>query len=63
MVTKMRLKFHVEAVDWNNALNQLHMISDEKAENKNKEHVMTIVNDILPRLGKDTKAFFKGEKS
>jgi hypothetical protein len=33
-----------------NVLNQLGILSDEKAEEKNKHHIMTIVNDISPRL-------------
>ncbi len=59
MVAKMRFKFHANAVDWNNVLNQLNIISDDKAEAKIKDHVMTIVNDILPRLGYDVEKFFK----
>lgn len=58
-VTKMRLKYHVNAADLNNALNQMHIISDEKAEARNEKHVMTIVNDILPRLGKDVDSVFR----
>ena len=32
---------------------------DEKAEERNKKHVMTIVNDILPRMGYDVEEYFK----
>lgn len=58
-VTAMRFKYHANATDINNALNQLHIISDEKAEERNKKHVMTIVNDILPRMGYDVEEYFK----
>lgn len=52
-VAKMRLNFHATACDWNNVLNQLHVLSDEKAEARNRNHVKVIINDILPRLGKN----------
>ena len=62
-IAKMRLHFHASACDWNNVLNQLHVISDEKAEIRNKNHVMTIMSDILPRLGYDTEAIFTKKQS
>ena len=49
-----RFKYHANMTSVINALNQLGILSDEKAEVKNKHHVMTIVKDILPRL--DAKA-------
>ena len=61
-LAKIRLDFHATACDWNNVLNQLHIISDEAAEERNKKHVMIIVNDVLPRLGCDVEKFFKEEE-
>lgn len=45
-----RYKYHANMTSVVNVLNQLGILSDEKAEEKNKHHVMTIANDILPRL-------------
>ena len=53
VVTKIRFKYHANMLSVNNALNQMHFISDEKAEMKNKHHTMLIFNDILPRMGYD----------
>ena len=52
-VAWMRLKYHANFVEMVNACNQLHILSDDKAEETNKRHVMVVVNDILPRLGID----------
>lgn len=59
IVAKARLKYHLEAVDVNNVLNQLGIRSDEKAEEKGKYHTMTIFTDILPRLGYDMSSLKK----
>ena len=53
IVTKLRFKYHANMLSVNNALNQMHFISNEKAETKNKRHTMLIFNDILPRMGYD----------
>lgn len=45
-----RFKYHANMTSVVNVLNQLGILSDEKAEEKNKHHIMTIVNDISPRL-------------
>ena len=58
-IARLRLHYHATACDLNNVLNQLHILSDEKAEQKNCNHVMIIVNDIAPRLGKDVAAISK----
>lgn len=50
-VAKVRFHYHAVMLDLNNALNQLRILSDDKAEKNNERHTMTIVNDILPRLG------------
>ena len=53
IVAKMRLHYHANLIDVVNVGNQLGIISDEKAEEMNKHHVMTIFTDIFPRLGID----------
>lgn len=60
-VANMRYHYHLNMIDVCNALNQLHLMSDEKAENRNKNHVMIIFNDCLPRLGKDM-SFLKDDE-
>lgn len=63
IVAKMRFVYHSNMLDVVNVLNQLHIISDDKAEMKNKNHFMTIVTDILPRLGYDVESLLKEEES
>lgn len=54
-VAKVRFKYHANMIDIVNVGNQLHILSDDKAEKLNKNHTMTIFNDILPRIyGKET---------
>ncbi len=60
-VAKARFMYHANACSIVNVLNQLGLMSDEKAEASNKKHVMTIVNDICPRLGIDTEKVFEEE--
>lgn len=50
VVAKAREVYHTNMVDVVNAANQLHIINDEKAEELNKHHVMTLVEDVLPRV-------------
>ena len=52
-VAKIRFWYHANRLDINNALNQLHLMSDRKNEESNRKHVMIIFSDILPRLGYD----------
>ena len=59
IVTNLRYHYHFEAIDINNVLNQFGLRSDEKAEECAKNHVMTIFEDILPRLGYDTSKYFQ----
>jgi len=61
IVAKMRFEYHGAALDFNNVLNQLGIRKDEKAEEVAKHHVMTIVNDICPRLGYDVSQLAKKE--
>lgn len=58
LVAQLRYRYHLNAIGINNILNQLRLRSDEKAEECAKKHVMTIFNDILPRLGYDTEGIF-----
>ena len=59
-ITNVRFQYHLAAIDVNNALNQLKLRSNEKADECAKKHTMTIFNDILPRLGYNVESMFKG---
>lgn len=55
IVAKARETYHTNMTSVVNAANQLKLISDEKANLLNKRHVMTLVNDVWPRLyGEET---------
>lgn len=62
LVAKVRFNYHANACSVVNVLNQLGLMSDEKAEARNKNHVMTIVNDICPRLGLDPSKFISSDE-
>ena len=49
-VAKIRLKYHLNALDLYNSLNQLHLVSDEKANNANKNHLKNCI-ECYERLG------------
>ena len=49
-VAKAREVYHMNMIELVNVGNQLKLIKDEKAEDMNKRHVMTLVNDVWPRL-------------
>lgn len=49
MVAKIRLQYHLNMIDLVNAGNQLHFISDEKADNANKNHLKNCI-DCYERL-------------
>lgn len=57
MIAFLRAKYHVNMLDIVNALNQLHLMSDDKAEEKAKNHVMRFF-ECQERLGKDVKSVF-----
>jgi hypothetical protein len=57
VVAALRFKYHANMLDVNNVLNQLGLRNDEKAEEKGAYHAMTIINDVLPRLGYDVEGF------
>lgn len=50
MIANIRLKYHLNALDLYNSLNQLHLVSDEKAEEANKMHLKKCI-DCYSRLG------------
>ena len=62
-IAKIRLNYHANMVSMNNVLNQLNIISDERAEERNKNHVIIILTDIYPRLGKDVGKIFENFES
>lgn len=39
LVAKMRLTYHLNMLDVVNVANQLHLLGDEKADQKNKGHL------------------------
>ena len=57
-VAKMRFKYHLEAIEMNNVLNQLGIRSNAKADECAKRHFMTLIEDVMPRLGYDTSSLF-----
>lgn len=50
VVAKLRLSYHLNMIDFCNVANQLHLLSDEKAELENKIHLKECV-DCYGRLG------------
>lgn len=50
VVAKARLHYHLNMIDICNVANQLHLMSDDKAERANKEHVRNVF-DCYMRLG------------
>lgn len=51
-VAVMRFKFHANMTSIVNVANQLHILTDDKANEMNKHHVMECF-DALERLGYD----------
>ena len=50
MIAKAREVYHANMTSVINAANQLKLIKDEKADELNKRHVMTLINDVWPRI-------------
>lgn len=50
VVAKVRQHYHTNMIDINQVRAQLHLISDEKLEESNRNHFLTLVNDVWPRL-------------
>lgn len=61
-VTKMRYRYHLEAIELNNVLNQLGIRSNDKAEECAKKHCMTLFTDIFPRMGYDISSLYEEEE-
>lgn len=59
VIAKARFWYHANALDINNVLNQIGIRNDEKAEERGKYHTMTIITDVLPRLGYDVESKLK----
>lgn len=49
-IARIRLKYHMNMLDVYNSLNQLHLVSDEKADNANRDHFKKCI-DCFTRLG------------
>lgn len=49
-VAKIRLAYHLNMLDVNNVLNQLHLMRDDKADMNNKNHLKKCI-ECYTRLG------------
>ena len=49
-IARIRLKYHMNMLDVYNSLNQLHLVSDERADNANRDHFKKCI-DCFNRLG------------
>ena len=58
LVAKLRYHYHLNAIEINNVLNQLHIRDDLTAERKGKEHFYEIL-DCLDRLGYDVNGYIE----
>ena len=56
-VAKLRLVYHLNMLDFCNVANQLHLLSDEKADLKNKHHFKECL-DCYDRLGYELPKIF-----
>ena len=65
IVAKIRNWYNINTIDVVNALNQMHILSDERAEELNRKKMMTLIEDIWPRIfGKDKiDSLFENEES
>ena len=50
IVANIRLKYHLNMIELVNSANQLHLISDDKADNANKLHFKNCI-DCYDRMG------------
>ena len=50
IVANIRLKYHLNMIELVNSANQLHLISDDKADNANKLHLKNCI-DCYDRMG------------
>lgn len=49
-IAKLRLGYHLNMIDFCNAANQIHLLSNEKADQRNKNHLKECI-DCYERLG------------
>ena len=61
-VAKLRLGYHLNMIDLCNVANQLHLLSDEKADLANKNHFKECL-DCYDRLGYKLPKVFKDFKN
>lgn len=62
VVAKLRLGYHLSMIDFCNVANQLHLLSDKKADLKNKNHLKECL-DCYERLGYNLSKEFKDFKN
>ena len=51
ILTKVIIRYHAIGVDITNCLGQLHLISDDEWERRNRDHVMALVKN--PQINKN----------
>ena len=61
-VAELRLGYHLNMIDFCNVANQLHLLNDEKADRKNKNHLKECL-DCYERLGYNLPKEFKDFKN
>ena len=61
-VAKLRLEYHLNMIDFCNVANQLHLLSDEKADLKIKNHLKECL-DCYERLGYNLPKEFRDFKN
>ena len=62
MVAKLRLGYYLNMIDFCNVANQLHLLSNEKADLKNKNNLKGCL-DCYERLGYNLPKEFKDFKN
>ena len=58
VVANLRLKYHLNMIDFVNVANQLHLLNDDKANRSNKYHLKECM-DCYERLGYKLPKHFK----
>lgn len=58
VVAKARLHYHLNMIDICNVTNQLHLMSDDKADRANRDHLKNVF-DCYSRLGVVLPGFVK----
>ena len=62
VVARLRLGYHLNMIDFCNVANQLNLLSDEKADLKNKNHLKECL-DCYERLGYNLSKEFRDFKN